>query len=602
MLRLIRYAYAGGYSVVAVVSCAAVAACLAMLLALQIGNVVGAAPQVAEAQSGGSAGTFFAQAAVLVAVFALDSVQPTLLHLATRRTVLNLECRTSDRILQPLLGPPRISHLEDSSVQDYVQRARGIGSFGIRTGIEAIGPRIRSRLTALGAAVIIGWTFSVWVASALLATTWFLEWYTARLLIAESDQLTDQTEGKRRCGYIFDLAMDRGAKEIRIFGLADWFRDRHLWLWSEAMAPLYRERMRAAVATLAVYGVHLGMMIAAVVLVTRAIEQGSLGLAELTTVVVAIVQLGMSADPAAACGVRRGLEAYEAMLEIPRMVSRKIVHGLEVAPQDSPDAQASDSLVRFTNVTFKYPGSENKVLNGLDLDIRPGERLALVGVNGVGKTTLVKLLHGLYLPESGRITLGGHDLSEMNDDALVSWQRGIVPVPQEFARLPLSVVENVAFNSCELGTHELETLRGALAKAGAGSFVERLSRGGNTLLDKAFEGGADLSGGEWQRLALARALYAHSSGVRLLVLDEPAAALDVRAEADLVDRYLELTSGVTSLTISHRFSVVRGADRICVMESGRIVESGAHTELMTNDGTYARMFRLQSDRYLEGAQ
>jgi ABC-type multidrug transport system fused ATPase/permease subunit len=229
-----------------------------------------------------------------------------------------------------------------------------------------------------------------------------------------------------------------------------------------------------------------------------------------------------------------------------------------------------------------------------------GERLALVGVNGAGKSTLVKLLHGLYLPTSGRITLDGHDLNEMSGKQLVSWQHGIVPVPQEFAKLPLSLVENVAFNLDELGAQDLDVFRDALVKAGADGFVEQLPRGRDTLLHKAFEGGVDLSGGQWQRLALARALYAMPAGIRLLVLDEPAAALDVRAEADLVDRYLELTSGITSLTISHRFSVVRGADRICLMEGGRIVESGSHPDLMSAGGAYARMFRLQSDRYVEG--
>jgi ATP-binding cassette subfamily B protein len=250
--------------------------------------------------------------------------------------------------------------------------------------------------------------------------------------------------------------------------------------------------------------------------------------------------------------------------------------------------------IRFENVSFRYPGSEYEVLSGLNLEIRAGEALALVGVNGAGKSTLVKLLGGVYQPTSGRITVDGVDLASLD---LETWQRRVAAIVQDFLRFPLPATDNVVLGAIE-HAKDPGAIELAAREAGIDEVIGALPAKWETVLDKTYDGGVDLSGGEWQRLALARALFAVNAGAGVLVLDEPAAALDVRAEAQLVERYLDLTSGVTSLIISHRFSVVRDAHRICVLADGRIVESGTHDELLAVGGRYASMFRLQAERYL----
>ncbi|MEV4562129.1 ATP-binding cassette domain-containing protein, partial [Nonomuraea sp. NPDC049419] len=263
------------------------------------------------------------------------------------------------------------------------------------------------------------------------------------------------------------------------------------------------------------------------------------------------------------------------------------------------DIPAGDELpaIELHDVWFRYPGAEEDVLKGLNLRIRSGERLALVGVNGAGKSTLVKLIAGILRPTAGKVIVNGVDLAARSDEELAGWQRRLAPVPQDFLRLPSTAIDNVVLAS----PHDERLVAETAAQSGADRTVARLSHGWNTTLHKSFDEGVDLSGGEWQRMALARALYALRSGASFLILDEPAAALDVRAEADLVERYLQLTSSATSLVISHRFSVVRPADRICLLQDGSIIETGTHEDLMALGGRYSAMFNQQADRYVEGA-
>jgi ATP-binding cassette subfamily B protein len=251
--------------------------------------------------------------------------------------------------------------------------------------------------------------------------------------------------------------------------------------------------------------------------------------------------------------------------------------------------------VRFEGVCFRYPGSDHEVYDNLDLELRAGESLAVVGVNGAGKTTLVKLLARLHDPTGGRITADGVDLRELKPD---EWQRRVAAIFQDFTRYELPARDNVAFGALALSADEAELDR-AVEQAGAADVVERLPKGWDTVLSRRFTGGVDLSGGQWQRMALARALLAVRGGAGILVLDEPTANLDVRAESELYDRFLELTRGVTTVVISHRFSTVRRADRIVVLDQGRVVEEGDHATLVAAGGHYARMFALQAARFSE---
>jgi ATP-binding cassette subfamily B protein len=224
------------------------------------------------------------------------------------------------------------------------------------------------------------------------------------------------------------------------------------------------------------------------------------------------------------------------------------------------------------------------VLDGFDLEIPAGTSLAIVGQNGAGKTTLAKLLCRLYDPQSGVIEVDGVDLRRLD---LAAWRHRISAVFQDFVRFELPLRDNVAPN----GAPD-EVIRNALTAAGAATLADL-----DTVLSRAYAGGTDLSGGQWQRIALARALCAVAMGARVVLLDEPTAQLDVRGEMEIFERILAATRHCTTILISHRFSTVRLADRICVLEQGRVVELGTHDELMARRGRYRTMFELQAQRF-----
>jgi ATP-binding cassette subfamily B protein len=251
--------------------------------------------------------------------------------------------------------------------------------------------------------------------------------------------------------------------------------------------------------------------------------------------------------------------------------------------------------VRFEGLRFAYPGSDHQVFNGLDLTIAANRSTAIVGANGAGKTTLVKLLARLHEPTQGRITADGVDITSLEADA---WQRRIAVVFQDFARYPLSATDNIGFGAVEHAS-DVAGIEVAAGRAGAKSFIEALPSSWETTLSREFTGGADLSGGQWQRVALARALFAAQHGASILVLDEPTSWMDVRGEAEFFERFLEIAAGLTTIIISHRFSTVRLADDICVLDEGRLVEHGSHDELLAASGRYARMFTLQASRFVD---
>ena len=258
-------------------------------------------------------------------------------------------------------------------------------------------------------------------------------------------------------------------------------------------------------------------------------------------------------------------------------------------PRPTPRRDDRSDAIAIHDVRFTYPGRTEPILDEFNLVVPAGESLAVVGENGAGKTTLVKLLCGLYEPDHGQITLDGR-----SDPIALRERVGVIF--QDFVRYELPLRENVAFGSLHTSPTD-DDLEQALRDAGAPDLLSRLPHGWDTILAKGYVGGTDLSGGQWQKVALARALVTIRGGASVLVLDEPTAHLDVRSERELFDRILDLTAGVTTILISHRLSSVRHADRIVAIKGGRIIEDGSHEGLIAADGFYARMFSLQGGVY-----
>ena len=566
---------------------------LGMALTLLTGQVVGAVPGVIDdAPNAMSIAGFSWLLAALLVVFVLQSLTPAIHQVAMMIMDAALVREIGVGITEPLLRPRGVEHLEDTEVLDMQERAKGKGGFHLAEGLSNLPWLLASRITLVGSAVIVGVMFSWLVAAMLVAVTMLLEWYGGRLIAREIDVWWGNTEEQRRASYLFDLGMRDAPKELRVFGLHSWLVERYVREWTAGFRPVWERRRKNVKWSVLTGGLHLAANGLAILLVGRAALDGDLPLTQVATTVPAILAIGVSMNGYGVVQVQRGLSAYRAMQELPGTIAERHPEPVVTSRHRTETMPARE--VRFENVSFRYPDSDVDVLRDLDLTIHAHEALALVGVNGAGKSTLVKLLGGAYKPTKGRILVDGVDLAELD---LAVWQRRIAAIVQDFLRFPLSVTDNVVFGAVERIDDEVALAKVA-REAGIDDVVRRLPAGWDTVLDKTFDGGVELSGGEWQRVALARALFAVHAGAGVLVLDEPAAALDVRAEAELVERYLELTSGVASLIISHRFSVVRNADRICVLADGRITEDGTHDQLLAQGGTYASMFCLQAERYV----
>jgi ATP-binding cassette subfamily B protein len=400
-----------------------------------------------------------------------------------------------------------------------------------------------------------------------------------------------QSDAMRRAFYVRGLGLSsQMAKETRVFGLASWLVDQYRARSLAVLESVWARRdegWRRATATFVV--------VAVVELVAlRALALDAIGGTITLGVAVAVAQALLSAgmltryDDADA-----GLSEAERSITKIRELEASTAAAVRAVGSRSADGLPTDAIC-FEDVSFTYPGRTEPVLDHFDLRIDVGRSLALVGDNGAGKTTIVKLLTRLYEPTSGRITVDGIDLRELDP---ASWHRRVSALFQDYARFEIAAYDNVAFGALHAYDDRAAVERAA-EQAGVQHVVERLGNGWQTTLSRQFRSGGELSGGEWQRIALARALFGVAEGAGVLILDEPTASLDVRGEAEIYQRFLALTRGVTTIVISHRFSTVRRADRIVVIEHGRVIEDGTHDSLMQHtDSRYARMYTLQASRF-----
>lgn len=496
-------------------------------------------------------------------------------------------------VLAALEQPAGIRHLEDPEVLDRLNTMKGslFGSAGAAS-VAALGILGRY-LQTVAALLVVAW-FSWWLAVfvGLIILGIRRRWHRAFGELAGA--LMRSGGDLREVAYTVDLAvLPPAAKELRVFGLLDWLVARARRLWDQAVAGPFAVRARlrrSANLELTLLGGAYGLTF---VLLARAAVHGEVGLG----LVAAVLQAEFSAAQLIA---PTGDDFATAPGQAAQRSAREVVEAAERAPQPAGTRRVMPFLAEgivFEDVSFTYPGSDVSVLDDVDLIIPAGQSLALVGLNGAGKTTLVKLLCGLYQPSGGRITVDGVPLSELD---LGDWRRRIAVIFQDFVHYDLTATDNIAFGALHAGLDRDGVIRAA-ERAGVLRAIEALPHGWDTVLSRQYEGGGELSGGQWQRLALARALYAVDHGAGMLALDEPTANLDVRAEADLFNEFLTWTGEATSLLISHRFSTVRRAAHIAVLDSGRITETGTHDELVATQGRYSSLFQLQAAQYQPGA-
>jgi ABC-type multidrug transport system fused ATPase/permease subunit len=491
-----------------------------------------------------------------------------------------------DRLAEACVGPPGMGHLEDPELASDLTVARefdaGMTGPPMHINMDFIAAGLVTTVTGVASAVVLfgySWWAPLVLAGAWLATHWFL-----RESAVWMDRNTPEVrEAQRHAEYAYRLAVDPpAAKELRLFGLSDWVMARFV----ARRAVLHELQYRATRLRERPLAWSLLLVLGANVLVFWSLAAdaaaGRIGLDEV--VVYAQVAVGVSAI--AFGGLSWALDGASApVAAVLRLEGVMAQQGaLATGREARPAAALPRREIRFRNLTFAYPGSERPVLDGLDLAVPAGSSLAIVGRNGAGKTTLAKLLCRLYDPQGGAIEVDGVDIRQLE---LGSWRSRVTAVFQDFTRLELPLRDNVA----PAGAPD-DVIREALAEAGASGLATL-----DTPLARGYEGGTELSGGQWQRVALARALCAVRMGAGLVLLDEPTAQLDVRGEAEIFDRILAATRKVTTILISHRFSTVRHADRICVLEHGRVVELGTHDELMAQGGRYRTMFDLQASRF-----
>ena len=539
---------------------------------------------VSAVQGGGSLRGPLAAAGI---VFVLLQVLPPI-HTAVG---WNLGDRTAawlyDRLTEACVGPPGVAHLEDPELTSDLTVARDfdLGMTGppLSISMDFIASGMTEMIGGFASAVILigfAWWAPIVLVAAWLATHWLL-----RESAVWQDRNTPEVRAAQRdADYAYRLAVDPPAsKELRLFGLAGWTLDRfiaHRTTLHKLQYEATRLRERPVIWSLLI-------VVAANVVVFWALASAAATGRLTTGALVVYAQCAVGVSLIAFGGFSWALDGASAPIAaVLRLQPSMAPKGALSSGRRDPSAVPTREI-RFRNVRFAYDGSRGQpVLDGFDLTIPAGTSLAIVGQNGAGKTTLAKLLCRLYDPQSGTIEVDGVDLRDLD---LAAWRHRISAVFQDFIKFELSLRDNVA-----PGGAPDATIRDALASAGAASLADL-----DTVLSRAYAGGTDLSGGQWQRVALARALCAVGIGARVVILDEPTAQLDVRGEAEIFERILAETRHCTTILISHRFSTVRLADRICVLEQGRVIELGTHDELMARRGRYRTMFDLQAQRFGE---
>jgi ABC-type multidrug transport system fused ATPase/permease subunit len=490
-----------------------------------------------------------------------------------------------DQLMDACVGPAGLGHLENPALADELSAARDFDLGLAGPSLIVSMPNIGGGFAQFGgglAQVVLLFAYRWW-APLLLAAAWGSTHHFLRAAAIWHARHSDESmEKQRRAAYAYRLTVESPAsKEVRLFGLADWvvggFRTLRRQLLDQSWADR-RLGVRSTTWAIVIVVVANGVFF---VSLGRDATNGAVALGALVVFAQAAVGASALAFGDWDWWLRTSAQPVPLVLGLTARMGE--IGDLASGPRSAEGLPAHE--IRFDAVRFAYPGTDRLVLDGLDLTIPAGASLAIVGQNGAGKTTLAKLLCRMYDPSGGAIRVDGTDLREFD---IASWRTRIAAVFQDYVRYELTLRDNVAPNADATD----DDVRAALEAARAADLADL-----DTVLSRAYAHGRDLSGGQWQRVALARALCAVRLGAGIVLLDEPTAQLDVRGELEIFDRLIDVTRGATTILISHRFSTVRRADRICVVEHGRVVEIGSHAELIARGGRYKEMFELQAARF-----
>jgi ATP-binding cassette subfamily B protein len=491
------------------------------------------------------------------------------------------------RILHAKSTEVDLAYYENAAFQDTLHRAQQEAAYRPARVLNALFRAAQGAglLIAIGVLLLtFHWSVPIFLAVAA-APALLLRFRFAKSLYAWS---REQTPTERRAAYLNAMLTDQmHAKEIRLFGLGDVFSDRFGTLRDRIRGERIDLLKKRSIAELVGQAGAVVPLFALYGFLAYRAVHGLLTLGDL----VMFYQAIQRAQNALYQVLQSVAEIYENRLFLTSVREFLALEpNIENTTAVTPRVTTLHRGIELHDVRFRYPGADRDVLNGVNMTIGCGEHVALVGENGCGKTTLVKLLCRLYDPDGGRIMLDGTDLREMQ---LADLRRKMGVVFQDFAKYNVSAQDNIWFGSVE-DAPDHPRIQAAATTAGIHDKLCSLTRGYETILGKKFEAGAELSGGEWQKVALARAFFRDSE---IVILDEPSSALDAKAEYELFEKFHQLFENRTAVLISHRLSTVRMADRIYFLENGTVLEAGSHEELVHRGGKYAHMFERQAQHY-----